>query len=173
MATGFGMGLFGVAMAPESVVIGTVMGAAGGGWAGATAGQIAGTGGGAIGGTAGQITGTAGGVIGGTAVVAVGACTGAVVVTAGTIAGATIIPLARAGAEVRNELKAAATLGGEVRDKAGAKYKFGDVTRGFLARGKVVRGAKVDAKYKVGDLTRGFFGRVYKDNQSDPLEWPE
>ena len=69
-------------------------------------------------------------------------------------------------------MKAAATLGGEVRDKAGAKYKFGDVTRGFLARGKVVRGAEVDVKYKFGDLTRGLFGRVYKDN-TDAFAWPE
>jgi hypothetical protein len=39
--------------------------------------------------------------------------------------------------------------------KQAAEYKFGDLTRGTIARGKVERGADLDDTYQFGDFTRG------------------
>ena len=37
-------------------------------------------------------------------------------------------------------------------------YKFGDITRGIIARGKQLRGETKDSNYRFGDFTRGLFG---------------
>ena len=38
-------------------------------------------------------------------------------------------------------------------------YKFGNITRGVIAKGKKSRGVNKEEEYKFGDFTRGLFGR--------------
>uniref|UniRef100_A0A7S1ZT12 Glycine zipper domain-containing protein n=1 Tax=Trieres chinensis TaxID=1514140 RepID=A0A7S1ZT12_TRICV len=99
--------------------------------------------------------------------VMVGAAAGAAVLgPVGLVAGAYLgsvsgrkaaegVSLASAGAQVQRR--------GSGEDECGSgngkPYRFGDLTRGVVARGKESRGASAKEGYKFGDFTRGLFGR--------------
>ncbi|GAX21743.1 hypothetical protein FisN_31Lh029 [Fistulifera solaris] len=60
-----------------------------------------------------------------------------------------------------NTSDAVAAIPGEsstTQTNNGGSYKFGNITRGIIARGKAARGASKTEGYKFGDFTRGFLG---------------
>ncbi|GAX18219.1 hypothetical protein FisN_31Hh029 [Fistulifera solaris] len=60
-----------------------------------------------------------------------------------------------------NTSESVAAIPGEsstTQTNSGGNYKFGNITRGIIARGKAARGANKTEGYKFGDFTRGFLG---------------
>ena len=51
---------------------------------------------------------------------------------------------------------------------AATQYKFGDLTRGVIAKERAARRGEADAPYKFGDLTRGLLAKSSSDERSEP-----
>ena len=90
----------------------------------------------------------------GTAGVVAGATAGSVAGPVGMVAGAFL-----GSVSARKATENASSAAAEMSEREGRQgYRFGDVTRGLVARGKEARGAGQNGKYQFGDLTRGLFG---------------
>lgn len=90
----------------------------------------------------------------GTAGVVAGATAGSVAGPVGMVAGAFL-----GSVSARKATENASSAAAEISEREGRQgYRFGDVTRGLVARGKEARGAGENGKYQFGDLTRGLFG---------------
>ena len=90
----------------------------------------------------------------GTAGVVAGATAGSVAGPVGMVAGAFL-----GSVSARKATENASSAAAEMSEREGRQgYRFGDVTRGLVARGKEARGADQNGKYQFGDLTRGLFG---------------
>lgn len=89
----------------------------------------------------------------GTAGVVAGAAAGSVAGPIGMVAGAYL-----GSVSARKVTENASSAATEVSETEGRReYRFGDVTRGFVARGKQARGAGEGEGYQFGDFTRGLF----------------
>ena len=96
----------------------------------------------------------------GTTGVVAGATAGAVAGPVGMLAGAYIGSVtARRGTEIATN---AATEASEIEGRSKGGYRFGDVTRGLVARGKQSRGVTQEEQYRFGDFTRGLFANRRK-----------
>mmetsp|Transcript_24945 Transcript_24945/g.54397 ORF Transcript_24945/g.54397 Transcript_24945/m.54397 type:complete len:709 (-) Transcript_24945:63-2189(-) len=90
----------------------------------------------------------------GTAGVVAGAAAGSVAGPIGMLTGAYL-----GSVSARKVTENASSAAAEVSETEGRReYRFGDITRGLVARGKQARGADKEEGYQFGDFTRGFFG---------------
>ena len=90
----------------------------------------------------------------GTAGVVAGAAAGSVAGPIGMLTGAYL-----GSVSARKVTENASGAAAEISETEGRReYRFGDITRGLVARGKQARGADKEESYQLGDFTRGLFG---------------